>query len=177
MERFPDQKQHGIKIFFNRLIYIRDLTGEYFILTKIWNKIATPRHSRENPSFLVWDAYDFRKWRSNISSTSHFQYAENLGNPKVQDIIDENRIVSKILRLKLTIRYMKPDSVCEVKLISLSDASHGARNDIYGRTCTICGMIAEYMNVPDRIFHPLEWSSNKQLLVSHFRSYLRSSPQ
>lgn len=92
---------------------------------------------------------------------------QRLGNLKVSDILDANRMTNEILRLTPTIRYAKPNSVCEVKLISLSDASHGANHEIYGQTGFLCGMMAEDFGNNEHVFHPLIWGSHKQRRVSY----------
>lgn len=50
---------------------------------------------------------------------------QRLGNLKVQDVIDANKMTAEIFCLKTSIVFKKPNSVCKVKLFSLPDASHG----------------------------------------------------
>lgn len=65
---------------------------------------------------------------------------QRLGKLRIQDIIDVNRMTREILNLKPSIKYKKINSVCDVKLVSLSDALHSGGNDIYGKLgfCVAC---------------------------------------
>lgn len=87
-------------------------------------------------------------------ATSKMQ--QRLGMLKVRDITDANRITAEILRLKPVIRLVLPRSLCDGQLVSISDASHGSGNKVYGQTGQICGMLAEDRPETNTSFTPLD---------------------
>lgn len=54
-----------------------------------------------------------------------------------------------------------------MKLVTISDISHGAGNELYGQTGIQCGLLAEDMGGHEHTFHPLSYRSHKQRLVSY----------
>lgn len=92
---------------------------------------------------------------------------QRLEKSKVNEIIDANSMKKGIIRIKRSVKFASPKSVCEVKPIRLSDASHGSGSEIYGPNGFLCGMIADEIGGNDHTFHPLSLSSHKLRRVSH----------
>lgn len=155
---------HGVV---NGRIHGENRTGHDITIMQAVSRKSGYKNRREKLSGSCRYAYVSRQWSTAASLTRNIKMQQKLGCLKVKDISEANRMTLEILRLKPIIRFPNPRSVCDVKLISLSDASHGGGNEIYGRTGIICGMLAEDMGGEEHVFHVLTWSSHKQRRVSY----------
>lgn len=60
-----------------------------------------------------------------------------------KNISEANRMTDYITKLKPAITFVKQKYVCELKLISLSDAVQDGLTEIYGQNGFIYGMISQ----------------------------------
>lgn len=81
---------------------------------------------------------------------------------KFRDITESNLISKQILRLNPNIEYLNAKSVIEGKLMSLSNASEGAKDDMYCHMCVICLILSNVLLIQDHMIHPLIYSSHKR---------------
>lgn len=86
---------------------------------------------------------------------------------KVKHIFEANQMTTKLLKLQPKINFLKPPAIAYVRLVSLSGASHGGGEEIYGQMGTIGGMLAHSVGSDDRIYHPTIWGSHTQRRVSY----------
>lgn len=76
-------------------------------------------------------------------------------------------MVSEIKHLDQTITYRSPGIVFEIEICSLSDASHGCTDGIYGQTGIIYGLKNTCTEPEQTIFHAVRWTSHKKRRVSY----------
>lgn len=98
-------------------------------------------------------------------ATSKMQ--QRLGNLRVKDLVEGNLVTKEMLRLRPYIRYIRPVNVTNMRLISISDASHGGADCVYGQTGGLCGLVIESEGSSEVIYHPIGWTSHKQKRVSY----------
>lgn len=87
---------------------------------------------------------------------------QKIGALTVTKLMECNRYVDEIMGLRPYIRYIRARGVCNMKLISMSDASHGADDSVYGQSVSISGLVIKCMGESRQIYHTLGWKSHKQ---------------
>lgn len=92
---------------------------------------------------------------------------QNLGLLRVLHIIDANRMLLELQSLLPRILFRNISDIAEVMVSTMSDALHGASDDIYGQTGSITGLKIMTENPRTTYFHPIAWSSHKQIRVSY----------
>lgn len=61
----------------------------------------------------------------------------------------------ELLKLDPHIKFINPFAMAYIRRVSLSDASYGDSEDIQGKTGIICGIMVQFPDTDDRIFHPI----------------------
>lgn len=92
---------------------------------------------------------------------------QKLGSLKVGHIIDANTMVVDLKKLRPALTFKQPKKVSNVLICSLSDASHGGHDEIYGQSGVITGLKVDQIEGDSTLFHPISCSSHKQRRVSY----------
>lgn len=92
---------------------------------------------------------------------------QKLGLLRVLHMIDSNRMLSELKVLPPRLLFRNTDYIAEVMVCTMSDASHGAADDVYGQTGSITGLKISIEKPGPSYFHPIAWSSHKQRRVSY----------
>lgn len=92
---------------------------------------------------------------------------QTIGTLKISHMLESNKYVEEMLRLRPYIIYVRPIAVCSMILIRVSDASHGAAESLYGQSSSTIGLRIACMGKYRRIYQAMGWTSHKKRRVTH----------
>lgn len=98
-------------------------------------------------------------------TTSKMQ--QHLGDLRVKHITEGNVGMKDMIDLRPYIRYRRPVGMYNMKIVSVSDASHGGGDSVYGQTGSLCGLLIEASGDHRKLYHAIGWTSHKQKRVSY----------
>lgn len=85
----------------------------------------------------------------------------------VSHLIEVKRMVDEGFILCTYIRYIRLLGISKMKVVSVSDASHGAVDSEYGQSGSLGGLMVTCMGDNHRIFHTLRCTIHKQKIVTY----------
>lgn len=94
-----------------------------------------------------------------VLATSFMQ--ERLANLRVANVLAGNEILRDILALKLLIMFPAVANVIEVRVMTMSDASHGSAMEDYGQKGGLTSLLIKDKS-GEVYFHIIDWCSHKQ---------------
>lgn len=92
---------------------------------------------------------------------------QRLGMLKVAHLVDANEMLAELHKLKPRLVYRNPGNITNVIISTLSDASHGASDEIYGQSGVLCGLKITNATNSAPFFHAVSWTSHKQRRVTY----------
>lgn len=92
---------------------------------------------------------------------------ERLGLLKAGHLVDENAMLSELTELNPYIMYLLSQKLCNIKLCSFSDSSHGIMVEIRGQIRIVTGPRVNDNMPQGSMFHEITLTSHKQRRVSY----------
>lgn len=90
---------------------------------------------------------------------------QRLGSLRVADLIEANAMIRELGKLEPKVSFNMPDSISEIDISTLSDASHNGPSSTHGQTGIISGL--RIVTKDGIMYHPIMWSSHKQKRISY----------
>lgn len=92
---------------------------------------------------------------------------QRLGSLTVRHLLEGNEMLRELSALRAQVTFRRPGDIDSITVCTISDASHGGNDSVYGQTGIICGLRIVSRAPKEELFHPLVWSSHKQRRVSY----------